>query len=453
MVWSCGGGNPALDPIAGLRTVTSTLVEQVWAAMTPVLATPRPDDYPSTGPEPRARLDVYIVKRNRCVMRSGVCVPLPPPNPETGQPPLATAYPCAPCEGGGTLPHSSSGFMLIPEDRVPANVPGAGVRPSYGRSSRTRCSISSSTRSDLEAVGNGCGGPLGAGRKEPSAWLVEASAEWASWAFFPNDAPVRRRRQLDRFLTTRDPSVHGLLTLGIRVYQSWVYPFFVQQEDGGAVDRILDLWAFNTEVRTAAGITDLLAARFPFVEHFRDFAVRNVNTDELPGMPIHPLYSDQDPALLPLLDVSPEYVNPVRKIANPVDDEQHPVRLAPLAAQYEKFELADDSIRWMKLDTSDVPHSDLDVLVELPDRVERRRIAGNVFTACRDDAGDDVHTFTAIVSNTDHREGGSIAAAGRLTARKLCPSGWRGEIRLTLTVDQSSHDQDAGMDVRTATQA
>jgi len=78
------------------------------------------------------------------------------------------------------------------------------------------------------------------------------------------------------------------------VYAAYIYFMFLEQEVGARA--IAEMWRDleNTKPDDFEGTTAILDRLLPFKEHFRDFAVRNLNLDLQPGDPISPSYHDLD---------------------------------------------------------------------------------------------------------------------------------------------------------------
>jgi hypothetical protein len=83
-----------------------------------------------------------------------------------------------------------------------------------------------------------------------------------------------------------------------RPYEALLYPFFLQQEKGGARAPFLATWKTKAGARNPAAFDDHLNGTFGFAEHCRDFTVRNFDdTTRLP--PSAPRYQAQDAAIPP----------------------------------------------------------------------------------------------------------------------------------------------------------
>ena len=288
---------------------------------------------------------------------------------------------------------------------------------------------------NLQAQGGGCTGD-GTVDDTVTSWLVEASAEWASAAYFPNDYQ-QRRTDLFTLFQRRDPGLVSLQAMGgplLYDYQAFLYPLFVQQEEGGAQGRTayVNLWKTSGAARSAAQLNDLLDKLMPLEDHFRDFGVRNFNTP-LPGAPVATFYDALDPAIS--RGLQPKVLAPTVSLNFPFDFSRA-VLLQPLTAQYEHF-MVDPHIQAVRVDLQGVQNSafvQADVLANVNGTWQRRKVPGLVFEFCREDPGDDIQEFYLIVSHHDRKQGTRATGTYQLRTRFDCPTGWQGTIRYVETL-------------------
>src|SRR4029078_1022071 len=224
------------------------------------------------------------------------------------------------------------GFLVVGAARVPDVPPPSPASIRYELAHELFHLLS--YRLNLEAQGGACPGtpPEQAGE---DSWLAEESAEWAAWAFVPSDGPDRRDALYYNFQRLRPSQVSLRATIGEDPYQAFIYPFFVQQESGKP-DPILNLWKQSTQARTPEDLDEVLNQQFPFAEHFRDFAVRNLNDPAL--LPLSQRHQAQDPTMSPgtlPLQVTAPFTLP---IGGPIP---LPADMAPLAAQYQQHTVGD----------------------------------------------------------------------------------------------------------------
>jgi len=427
VVWSCGDGNPATltppvsDLNAGKRQAVAALAEQVWAKEVPSLGAPRVDiDLTDSG----MRTDIYLVPLNVCIRRrddNALCVPLGSPTT------IAAAVPAPPCDTSRG-PLTSSGFVLMRLDLVPDAAPAAST-PETARSDFAHEFFHLITYGlNLQAQGGDCRdnrftGPVA----NKTSWLTEASATWAEWAYTRDDNPDYRLRRFHGY-QGRDAKIRSLLDNDLRAadnpsYQAYVYPLFLSQEAGGPMP-FEQFWKTVTTARTREQLDDLLNARFPFENHFRDFAAKMLNKT-LPGDPLAPLLSTTDSAAM--ADVVPQKMLP--EVALPESDTDIPFRMtiAPLAAQYQKFTVPPGT-RWVDVDmTGASADLTMEVIAGVNDRWTRRQRAGLRFAFCRDEPEDDISEFYLVVANTAHRAGARAQPNYKVKTRKSCPgslTGW-----------------------------
>ncbi len=440
VVWSCGGGVNGPDDLASARDVTGRILEQAWTAMVGTLPEPHPDNFPN-GPDPRGRIDAYILKPNECRWRNNRCVTIP----STA---LAAAVVATPCGSAGGGPLTSSGYILVDAAKVPAAAPSLATPSAFRYTAAHELFHVISYGMNLEAQGGTCV-PRPQLPEEPlRSWLTEASAEWAPFVFFPDDAPFRRTGWFSDFQRFRDNATTGLhATDEDHEYEAFMYPFFVQEESGLLM---FDVWIDSQGARTREGLDDRLNALFPFGDHFRDFSVRNFNRD-LPGSPIPDAHSGFDDAL-PFggTDYESWIVQPPLTLTAPITDLGLPLSIAPLAMQTELVRVRPEA-RSVRIDATALGaagHLSLDALVKVNGEWSRRRLGAPLLEFCRDDEVDDIDELYLIFSNFDHHRGAKIDGDALVTTRTSCPGGWSGTIRYVMTLEDHYVDaQPAGTTV------
>jgi hypothetical protein len=134
-------------------------------------------------------------------------------------------------------------------------------------------------------------------------WFVEATATWVmSYIYRDSIEPaVLQNLVHQRFIKSfqgvdlplyysprQDGKAFG------HIYAAYIYFLFIEQELGP--EAIADFYdrLKTIEVDDFEGSLAILDEILPFKEHFRDFAVRNLNLDLQPGDPISPSYKDLD---------------------------------------------------------------------------------------------------------------------------------------------------------------
>ena len=120
-------------------------------------------------------------------------------------------------------------------------------------------------------------------------WFVEASAVWAEHHFVP---AARGTEVYPRFETFQSSAESLASTDGSNEYDSWAWPFFMEQE--GGEEAISGAWLDLEGVDGFDPVQEALAREVSFTDRFRDFAVRAYNVDLRPGEPIDPMFSDAD---------------------------------------------------------------------------------------------------------------------------------------------------------------
>ncbi len=253
-------------------------------------------------------------------------------------------------------------------------------------------------------------------------WWTEATAEWAAMHFtrdLPHHDGARRSNHRSRFSDFLDSSADVSLHAPQQqsepgwgfMYSTYIWFFFMEQVIGPQA--IAEIWEEfaglgPNDVEAAMAIID---AKLPFAEHFREFAVRNLNRELEPGDPIDPSYDDLDPsfpsfALSPPLIVGENDEDAELPIIDAHDEPRRfPDRLRSLTAHYYRF--APDPLGGqLLLDFSGLaPASalDIDVLLKVEDgEWERRRLAaGGAATFCLSNPDEEIEEFYLVLSNHD----------------------------------------------------
>ena len=129
----------------------------------------------------------------------------------------------------------------------------------------------------------------GAGAGWVRHWFMEASAVWAEHRFVP---AARRTEVYPRFGTFQASAESLSSTAGSNEYDSWAWPFFMEQERGE--EAISFAWLDLEGVDGFDAIQEALDRGVSFSNRFHAFAVRAYNQDLQPGDAIDPMFSDAD---------------------------------------------------------------------------------------------------------------------------------------------------------------
>jgi hypothetical protein len=432
VIWSCGGGDPNQDPDAAARTIVAGLAESVWSAMVPETGPPKADQYPPGSPAD-GRIDVYLVRPRLCKTRDGVCVAIP--LDEEGVPALGAAAATTPCDANGTAAETASSFMLLDVTQVAARPPG-GEWPLLHVFAHEFFHVMQNTWS-FEGPGGRCNGDK-APQDDVRSWMVESWAEWAAGAYFPDAWPSERARLFRKYQGTRDGAYVSLRRYAPEPYDAFIYPLFVRQEKGSRADAVA-VWKSSGGARTPEQLDQRANTDLPFQEHFRDFAVRNFNDATLPGDP-QPLYQLVDAAIPP--NVRPIIVEPAVVLDFPVEKLPLTTLMQPLSAEYRHFTV-DEHIAFVRIDLAPLTNAtfaQMDAMVKVGDRWERRRVPGTVFEFCREDPEDAIEEFYLILSNHGYVDGAEVSGRYDATALFDCPGGWTGSFELITTLDEYAQE-------------
>jgi hypothetical protein len=261
-----------------------------------------------------------------------------------------------------------------------------------------------------------------------SHWWVEASAVWSE-THFGRGRPdsqyaleIAHSRFVRRFQRT-DESLHAPFRADedyyFHKYAAYIWFFFMEQEIGAeAVGRIFrELQSVEPGDDEAA--MAVIDAELPLAEHFRDFAVRNLNLNLLPGDPITPSYDDFDPAF-PDNYPPPMTVGEMRSDARlrPQEEGEEPRRVADriksLSAHYYRFTPDPEAeIGQIGFDFSGLAPAEalaVDAIVKIRNKGwERRRLDPNgAITFCTSRPEDDVQDMFLVLSNHDRNLATSV---------------------------------------------
>jgi hypothetical protein len=267
-----------------------------------------------------------------------------------------------------------------------------------------------------------------------SYWFIEAMAVWLESYEFRGRMPagVMAAEVHDRFALVfqnsdlpLDESPDRASPEFRHMYAAYIWFFFMEQEVGP--EAVASIWTDLEQVDQDdfAGAMRVIDSKLPFKDHFRDFAVRNLNLDLEPGDPIDPSYVDLDPAF-------PEGVRPTLKVGQSgtgklaVQGAEDPPRsfdelLQSLVAHYYLF-IPDPDATKFTLDFSGLGHRDaldVDAVVRLGDGTwERRKLSTDgPVTFCRANPEDDVERLYVILSN--HDMDFATTVSGQFTTRVL----------------------------------
>ena len=206
-IWDCSSGDAAAD--AAFLGKIAALFDKHWPIMTGDMGPPLPDDGTSGGPA----IDAYLIEAGTCIRRNNICRGLEPSEP--GKPEsVALAVKAAPFVAVGSGGQKSSGFMLLKREFA---VAGSLDFESNLIHELRRAAVRPHDQGEQEGWGRLAAellhGRLGDvvrvdGLPEHSA----TTHQWWSGEFLEKPASL-------------------LLTDGRHEYSSYIWPFFMQQEN------------------------------------------------------------------------------------------------------------------------------------------------------------------------------------------------------------------------------
>ena len=306
-------------------------------------------------------------------------------------------------------------------------------------------------------------------------WFVEASAKWSEY-YFERKAgrgasarTVHRDWFIDKYQFT-DASLNAL-TPFLRRYEAYIWPFFMVQETNENI--ISDVWDGLADVSDWYEAMSVISAHLPFATRFRDFAVRNVNTNVARDKkdPIPKRYNAYDSSI-PFPDGRPGDSlwrgGPLR-----IEPTEEPVHQADttihsLSAHYFHFRVG-DSVEKFEFDFTDLGDGeilDVDALLAIRQDGprseivwEHRKLPDPKAKFCRSIPEEDVQELYLVLSNHEMEPiplaGGFFSIHGsrepcrgyEVTIVRQTTGGPFGPTQLTLTavLEPDEEDDDDGV--------
>ena len=277
-------------------------------------------------------------------------------------------------------------------------------------------------------------------------WFVEASATWASAHFDRTLAPWpdgrgayvdAHRRFKEHFL----PSFDALNAIGSpHDYSAYIWPYFVEQESGGS-NFMKNIWIGLEAANTFEEADKVIDKVYPFAANFKRFALRNINTELMPGDPLPKAkrHVNLDPDQFADDKREPPYQSGTL-VAN--QEYSQDFELKNLSARYVRLNVSQEgtAVRKVTVDVSGLqPASELDVqaLVRTDDGwlAQPVDITPDNLVFCFDKgpttAGvrGSFKEILLIVSNHAIAKGGDISGTLKVQPKSLpCATLWEGTI-------------------------
>jgi hypothetical protein len=419
-VWACADDDAAAAEIDVATVVT--IVQAIWDKMSNDMGgPPKPDAYGTNVPAEYggdARIDFYALHMGQVLYRDGPDeIPADAAAATSPAPPYTNA--------DGSPRNASSAFLLLNVDTLESDE--ATFTLDLIHEFFHALQLAHTFRATHQGT--------------TEHWLVESSATWAE-TYYRRDLSEAPHAWFFPFqasglgLQSSDPD---------HQYASYVWPFFMEQDKNAQA--IFDAWKQTDQIapRDFNAVTAAVGAQVAFDTRFHEFAVRNLNLndvlrpasvkryDELDGN----FYDDVPPVAIAGAPVRPgsPYVSPAQSIPD-------------LAARYFEPEFSQDS-RKVTISLAQLQPSgqvDGDFLAHYTDGSWKRLpIQGGVLQFCRDDDGWDIDRGFLVVSN--HGVQGSVSGTVEIDAKNACT----GDVRLhgTFTGHYSDalQNTDASFDV------
>jgi hypothetical protein len=416
-VWDCSSGDAAMD--AAFLGRIAALFDQHWPIMTGDMGAPLPDDGVSGSPA----IDAYLIEAGTCMRRGDDCHDLEASVPGQWDT-AAMAVEAAPFVAVGGGGEKSSGFMILKRERAVAADGDLDFESDVIHEFFHVLQYAHTTKAGVRL-----------GERWVQSFFTEGSATWSEWMYLPEHSATTHWWWSDEFLV-KPASL--LLTDGVHEYSSYIWPFFMQQENR-APERIFAAWA---AAENATGPDDVDAAvdqQLQFKTNFRRFALRNLNWKP-PGHPLETVFGDMDPRFP--TEEHPAVAKKDPEIRSGLDRDPVPVEIQSLMAQYQHFDVK-DHVRHLVFDFQVDPQDalDVDALVKVDGTWKRIRSEDNTaLEFCREDPEERVDEIVLVLSNHARNRdanGDPAKMTGHyyITAKDSCAA-WSGSFRYVYTVDE-----------------
>ena len=398
-VWACADADAQAAEIDVATVVT--LVQGIWDKMSNDMGgPPKPDAIGANVPAEYggdARIDFYALHMGQIVYRDG------PNQIPTGA--AAATSPAPPyTNADGTPRNDSSAFMLLNIDTLEKDETSFTLDLIHEFFHALQ--LAHNYRATYQGI--------------TEHWFVESSATWAE-TYYRRDVSFDPH---EWFFAFQENGLGLQSSDHDHQYASYVWPFFMEQEK--SAQAIFDAWKQTDPIppRDFEAVTAAVGAQVSFDTRFRDFAVRNLNLndvlrpanvkryDELDGN----FYDDVPPLAIAGAPVSPgsPYVSPEQSIPD-------------LGARYFEPEFSQNA-RKVTISIGQLQPAgqvDGDFLAHYTDGSWKRiPVQGGVLQFCRDDDGWDIDRGYLVVSN--HGVQGSVTGSVEIDAKEQC----QGDVRL-----------------------
>ena len=279
-------------------------------------------------------------------------------------------------------------------------------------------------------------------------WFTEASSHWAE-AYFDRTIPGLEgeriayqdvHRLFAQYVLPQFESLNKAAG-DAHAYAAYIWPYFVEQETGGPAF-MRSIWSALDAVSTWEQADKAIDAAYPFAANFKRFALRNLNTEFLPGDPLPEArrYIDLDRAQFLDDKKEPPYS---RGTLVAEQDFNQDLDLKPLSARYIRLQVGGTTINKVVVDMGALqPASEVDVeaLIRTSDGWVSQPIAigpGKV-TFCSDKGPSTASVkgsfeeIILVVSNHSATPGADVSGVLKVQPKlKPCETVWEGTITQT----------------------
>ena len=287
-------------------------------------------------------------------------------------------------------------------------------------------------------------------------WFVEASATWASAHFDRTEAPWpdgrgawldAHRRFKAHFQPTTDEALNA--SGSPHDYSAYIWPYFVEQETSGPAF-MATIWSALDGVTTFAEADHAIDRAYPFATSFKRFAMRNLNSEFLPGDPLPRAkrYVALDPEQFTDDNSPPDQIVEGTLVADRVYVQS--LALKSLSARYLRLTVAGEvtpPVRKIKIDTTQLQAAggvDIQALLLTQNGwlAQPLDITENTATFCFDTGPATVSVrgsfqqIVFVVSNHAFAPGANVVGDLKIEpSSQPCATVWDGSVDMTATVN------------------